>query len=198
MKRRHIFKWLRPALAALLAFGLEAAPADAAEKNLPVPRFVTLRTDPVNVRTGPGERYPIDWVYHRKDLPVEIIAEFENWRKIRDADGTTGWVHERMVTGRRSVLVQGAVRGLHEEAKTDAPTVARAEPGVRPDRGWRDPGADTGVMQPSHGNFSPGSTLRCGATSECANTRSARRRWRATISRHSAITAATWASGKSG
>src|SRR5215469_13828547 len=130
MKRRHIFKWLRPALAALLAFGLEAAPADAAEKNLPVPRFVTLRTDPVNVRTGPGERYPIDWVYHRKDLPVEIIAEFENWRKIRDADGTTGCVHERMVTGRRSVLVQGAVRGLHEEAKTDAPTVARAEPGV--------------------------------------------------------------------
>jgi SH3-like domain-containing protein len=130
MKRRHVFRVFLPALAALLTTGLQAPPVDAADKNLPVPRFVTLRTDPVNVRAGPGERYPIEWVYHRKDLPVEIIAEFENWRKIRDADGTTGWVHERMVTGRRSVLVQGEVRNLHEEAKSDAPTVARAEPGV--------------------------------------------------------------------
>ncbi len=69
-------------------------------------------------------------MYRRKDLPVEIVAEFDNWRKIRDADGTEGWVHERMVTGRRSVLVRGAVRALREAPRSNAEMVARAEPGV--------------------------------------------------------------------
>jgi SH3-like domain-containing protein len=107
-----------------------AAPALAAEKNLPVPRFVTLRSDQVNLRTGPGDRYPIDWVLTRRNMPVEIVAEFSNWRKIRDFDGTTGWVQERMVTGRRNVIVRDQVRALRDQPAGDAAVVARAEAGV--------------------------------------------------------------------
>ncbi len=123
--RRSTVLALAGALAILTVTGLSAA-----EKGLTVPRFVALRSAEVNLRTGPGERYPIEWVYRRKDLPVEIVAEFDNWRKIRDADGTEGWVHERMVTGRRSVLVRGAVRALREAPRSNAEMVARAEPGV--------------------------------------------------------------------
>ena len=70
--------------AAAVALVWVAFGAVAAEKGLPVPRFVTLRSDEVNVRTGPGERYPIEWVFTRKGMPVEILAEFDVWRKIRD------------------------------------------------------------------------------------------------------------------
>ena len=104
--------------------------AHAVEKALPVPRFVSLRADEVNLRTGPGERYPIDWVLTRKGLPVEIVEEFEAWRKIRDAQGTEGWVHQRMVTGTRNVIVTGELRTLRADADSAAPAVARAEPGV--------------------------------------------------------------------
>jgi SH3-like domain-containing protein len=109
---------------------LAGSPLRAAEKALPVPRFVTLRSDQVNVRTGPGEQYPIDWVFTRKSMPVEIVAEFKTWRKIRDVDGTEGWVYERMVAGRRTVLVRGQVRALHDKPRADSDIVARAEPGV--------------------------------------------------------------------
>jgi SH3-like domain-containing protein len=119
---------LAAALPILLA--MVANPVAAAEKNLPVPRFVTLRSEQVNVRTGPGERYPIEWVFSRKDLPVEIVAEFDIWRKIRDAEGTEGWVHQRMLSGKRSVIVEGAVRALHRKPSESADVVARAEPGV--------------------------------------------------------------------
>jgi SH3-like domain-containing protein len=102
----------------------------AADKALPVPRFVALRVGEVNLRTGPGERYPIEWVLTRKDMPVEIVAEFDVWRKIRDWQGTEGWVHERMVTGRRTVLIKDETRALHREADERSPVVARAEPGV--------------------------------------------------------------------
>jgi len=126
---RRPFPRLRLVLTALLFC---AAPllAHAAEKALPVPRFVSLRADEVNLRTGPGERYPIDWVLTRKGLPVEIVEEFEAWRKIRDPQGTEGWVHQRMVTGTRTVIVTGDVRTLHADADAAAPAVARAEPGV--------------------------------------------------------------------
>ena len=60
----------------------------------------------VNVRTGPGTRYPISWVYKREGMPVEVIEEYDIWRKIRDAEGTTGWVHKSMLDGKRSVLIK--------------------------------------------------------------------------------------------
>lgn len=102
----------------------------AAEKALPVPRFVSLRADEVNLRSGPGERYPIDWVLTRKGLPVEIVQEFDVWRKIRDSQGSVGWVHQRMVTGARTVIVTGETRILHADPDPASPAVARAEPGL--------------------------------------------------------------------
>ena len=104
--------------------------AGATEKALPLPRYVSLREDEVNLRAGPGERYPIDWVLTRKGMPVEILQEFDVWRKIRDAQGSEGWVHQRMVTGLRTVSITGAVRTLHADADASSPAVARAEPGV--------------------------------------------------------------------
>jgi SH3-like domain-containing protein len=97
---------------------------------LPVPRFVTLRSDEVNVRTGPGVRYPVDWVFVRKGMPVEITAEFDTWRRIRDWEGTQGWVHQSMLSGRRSLLVTGKMRTLRREASENAEAIAQAEPGV--------------------------------------------------------------------
>lgn len=106
-----------------------AAPA-AAQTTLPLPRFVSLRSGEVNLRTGPGPRYPIDWVLVRKDMPVEVIAEFETWRKIRDVEGTEGWVHQGMLSGRRTAIVTGDVRGIRRRDDPAAPVVAQLEPGV--------------------------------------------------------------------
>lgn len=100
------------------------------ETGLPIPRYVTLRAREVNVRTGPGVRYPIDWVFQRPNLPVEVVAEFDTWRKIRDFEGTEGWVHQSMLSGRRTVIVVSAVRMLRREAAEGAPPMARLEPGV--------------------------------------------------------------------
>ena len=85
-------------------------PAQAAEENesesgLALPRMVSLRSSLINVRSGPGSRYPIVWVYKQKGAPVEIIAEFEIWRKIRDWEGAETWVHKAMLSGRRFVKV---------------------------------------------------------------------------------------------
>ena len=118
--------WLLAALAAPLR-AAETGP----ETGLPLPRFVSLAADPVNVRTGPGVRYPIEWVFKRKTLPVEIIAEYELWRKIRDSDDAVGWVHKSLLSGRRTVLVSGdSLQALLTEPDTGAKTVTLAEPGV--------------------------------------------------------------------
>jgi SH3-like domain-containing protein len=109
---------------------LAASVAALAEKALPLPRFAALRSDQVNLRAGPGDRYPIEWVFLRKELPVEIVQEWEHWRKIRDSEGTEGWVHQRMLVGKRFALVTGETRALHERPQPGAAVVARAEPGV--------------------------------------------------------------------
>ncbi len=114
--------------ACLLIAGADAA--DSADTALPVPRFVSLRVDEVNLRAGPGERYPIEWVLTRRGLPVEIVEEFDVWRKIRDSQGSEGWVHQRMVTGTRTIIVTGGVRTLHADPDAGSPAVARAQPGV--------------------------------------------------------------------
>lgn len=72
---------------------------------LPLPRFVSIRSNEVNVRVGPGEKYAIAWIYLKAGTPVEIINEFDTWRKIRDLDGTEGWVHQSMLVGRRAGIV---------------------------------------------------------------------------------------------
>ena len=73
-----------------------------------MPRFASLSSDKVFMREGPTYRHPILWVYHRRGLPVEIVAQYDVWRKVRDADGTTGWVHASMIAERRTVVVTAA------------------------------------------------------------------------------------------
>ena len=102
--------------------------ATAADEKLP--RFESLRVDEVNLRAGPGDRYPIQWVYQRKGLPVEVTAAFDVWRRVKDSDGTEGWVHERMLTDRRTIVVTGQLRTLHRDPDDGAPAVARLEAGV--------------------------------------------------------------------
>lgn len=110
----------------------EASETDTgpAEPSLPLPRFVSLRTDPVNLRTGPGVRYPVDWVYMRRRLPVEIIAEFETWRQIRDADGAEGWVHQSMLSGRRTGMIRGEAAPLRKTNADIPDPLAMLEAGV--------------------------------------------------------------------
>lgn len=115
----------------LLLAGLPSSPARAAQgTGLPLPRFVSLRSDEVNVRTGPGSGYPIEWVFTRRGLPVEVVAEFDVWRRIRDIDGTEGWVHRSLLRGARSILVTGSMRDLHEDPSVGSTILARLEPGV--------------------------------------------------------------------
>jgi SH3-like domain-containing protein len=108
--------------------GMSARAASGAEA--PVPYFGALRADKVNLRAGPGDRYPIEWVYVRRDWPVQVIARFEHWRRVRDSEGTEGWVHEKMVTQQHVVIVTGGIRALRQSPDPNAPLVARAEPGV--------------------------------------------------------------------
>lgn len=97
---------------------------------LPIPRFVSLRADKVNLRAGPGDRYPIEWVYQRRDLPVEIEREFDVWRLIRDQDGVRGWVQGLLLSGRRSFVITGADRTLRDEPSDTAHPVAILKVGV--------------------------------------------------------------------
>lgn len=122
-------------LAALLAAPALAEEAPAVTNGvpqtsgMPVPRFVTLRTAEINLRAGPSVNYPIEWVYTRESLPVEITAEYDTWRRIRDIEGTEGWVHQSMLSGKRSVLVTGtSTQPVYEKADSTAPIIARAEP----------------------------------------------------------------------
>ena len=110
-----------------------AKPSDAekaAAPARPLPRFAALRADDVNMRAGPGTRYPIEWVYKRRDLPVEIDREFEVWRLVRDADGVRGWVHQATLTGRRTFEVTGADATLRVNPRDDASPVAVLKVGV--------------------------------------------------------------------
>lgn len=107
--------------------GPTAAPGPS---GLAVPRFESLAADKVNLRAGPGKRYPIVWVFVRKNLPVLVTAEYEFWRRVRDSDGAEGWVHKSLIRGKRHAVVVGEVRTLLIAPADEAAAVARAEPGV--------------------------------------------------------------------
>ena len=102
---RSIFKAL---CLIMLALSLLASPALAQSDNpsgLPLPRFASTRSEPINVRVGPGQKYDIAWTYLKAGIPVEIIQEFDTWRKIRDVDGEEGWIHQNLLTGTRAGYV---------------------------------------------------------------------------------------------
>ena len=103
-----------------------------AAKKLPIPRFVSIKSNEVNARKGPGTSYPIEWVYIKKGEPVEVIAEFEQWRKIRDIDGGKGWVHSSVISGRRSVIILDKNPiNMHYRASNKSTIIAKIEYGVR-------------------------------------------------------------------
>ncbi len=108
----------------------EAQAAAGKGTGLPLPRFVSLRANEVNMRAGPSVRYPVEWVYKRNKLPVEIIAEFDTWRKIRDSQGGQGWVHKSMLSANRTLIVLGKVRTLRAKPNTGSAAVAKIEPNV--------------------------------------------------------------------
>lgn len=108
---RHTVRGGLAGLALMLGLAL-LAPAHAAneaargtESGLQIPRFVSLKAAKVNMHVGPGKQYDVTWLYQRAGLPVEITAEYENWRRIRDGDGTEGWVYHSLLSGRRTGVI---------------------------------------------------------------------------------------------
>ncbi|MCS6762213.1 MAG: SH3 domain-containing protein [Candidatus Devosia symbiotica] len=102
---RHFEYIIRPIVWLLLTLVLLVPPALAQSGNpsgLPLPRFASTRSGPINVRVGPGTKYEVTWTYLKSIIPVEIIQEFDTWRKIRDVDGAEGWVHQNLLQGTRA------------------------------------------------------------------------------------------------
>lgn len=117
------------AFVALVVLLFAAVPASADDKP-GVPRFASLRVGEVNLRSGPGTKYPIQFVYHHKGLPVEILSEYDIWLKVRDWQGSEGWVHERMITPARTVIIKTDTRTIYRDPARDSPALAKLEPGV--------------------------------------------------------------------
>ena len=105
-------------------------PAAGRSTGLPVPRFVSLGADQVHLRFGPGREYPIRWVLARRGLPVEIVAEFDTWRKVKLHDDDEGWIHSSLLSSRRTVMIKDEIAELRRTPADDARVVLRAEPGV--------------------------------------------------------------------
>lgn len=116
-----------------------AAPPATPASGQPMPRFASLKSDRVNVRRGPGTDHGIDWVYRRAGLPIEVIAESEIWRRVRDADGGSGWVLNSLVSNRRTALIEPWEAkanatppqvSLKSDDRDSASEVAKVEAGV--------------------------------------------------------------------
>ena len=109
-------------------------PSVAAEKgavtNLPLPRFVSLKASKANARRGPSLSHRIDWVYKRKQMPLEIYAEYENWRRVRDIEGAGGWVHYSLLSGVRTVILTVNMQPLTKGPDENSNIVARFEKDV--------------------------------------------------------------------
>jgi SH3-like domain-containing protein len=127
----------------LPAFETSAAPAEQGAGNmrigpsgLPLPRFVSLKSGRVNSRIGPGVNYAVDWLYLKPGLPMEIIQEYDNWRRVRDADGSEGWVNQSLLSGRRTAIAAPWQKGkdarlnLLSEPDPNARSLAIVEPGA--------------------------------------------------------------------
>lgn len=123
-------------MAILFAAVLAASPVVAVETergpvtNLPLPRYVTMKASEGNARRGPDTSHRIDWVFTRRDLPLRVTAEYEHWRRVEDAEGQGGWMHYALLSGVRSVLVQGDMVQMHHSPDTGAGVAALLERGV--------------------------------------------------------------------
>ncbi|MCP1198782.1 SH3 domain-containing protein [Notoacmeibacter sp. MSK16QG-6] len=101
---------------------------------LPLPRFASLKSSRINMRAGPGRDYRVEWNYRKAGLPMEIIQEYDNWRKVRDASGDEGWIHVSLLTGKRTGVAapwqKGSLLPLRRSPGPDAPLVAQVEAGA--------------------------------------------------------------------
>jgi SH3-like domain-containing protein len=130
---------MKPAVPAVVLTILLAPSAQATQvgtaSGLPLPRFVSLKADKVNMHIGPAKNHEVKFLYQRAGLPVEITAEFENWRRIRDSDGTEGWVYHSLLSGRRTGVVIAKSKDelvpLHDSADPKSELVAQLQPGVQ-------------------------------------------------------------------
>ena len=117
------------AMAALLS-STATAQERGAVTNLPVPRFVSLKAAEGNVRRGPSRTHRIDWIFTQAGTPLEITAEYGNWRRVRDRDGVGGWMHYSLLSGARTVLVESDMLELRRQPDPAAPVTAQLELGV--------------------------------------------------------------------
>jgi SH3-like domain-containing protein len=108
-----------PGAASAADDNVKQAAVEGAKTSLPVPRFVSLKSDKVNVRKGPSTDQSIVWVFSRAGLPVEVIAESDNWRRVRDSEGADGWVFHSLLSARRTVLVAPWVEDYSGYAQQD-------------------------------------------------------------------------------
>ena len=120
---------LRPAIV-FLFLALASLPARAAE-DTKLPYFASMKGETTNMREGPGADSRVKWVYHRKGLPVEVIASFEVWRRVRDMDGEIGWIHVALLSRERMAVVKGEGQaGVHDRADAKSDVHAEAKPGA--------------------------------------------------------------------
>jgi SH3-like domain-containing protein len=121
-------------LGASVSSGFSAKDAGVTTSGLPVPRYVSLKSDHVNVRAGPTKDNDVAWVYTRSGLPVEITAEFENWRRVRDSEGAEGWVYHSLLSGRRTAVVTMKTKSdlapIYDRADAASAVAARLQAGV--------------------------------------------------------------------
>ncbi len=119
------------ALVLMLAIaGIARAQDRGPVTNLPLPRFVSMKTDKANIRRGPGMTQRIDWVFKHKNLPLEITAEYGHWRRVRDRDGVGGWIHYSLLSGLRTVLIERDMLDLQARPDPQSLVIARLELGV--------------------------------------------------------------------
>jgi len=121
-------------LSASVSSGFSAKDSTVTSSGLPLPRYVSLKSDHVNVRAGPTKDNDVAWVYTRSGLPVEITAEFENWRRVRDSEGSEGWVYHSLLSGRRTAVItmksKDDLASLYERADPTSEVAARLQAGV--------------------------------------------------------------------
>ncbi|WP_322894078.1 MULTISPECIES: SH3 domain-containing protein [unclassified Yoonia] len=123
----------RLALCALLLAGVamaQEAPALGPETNLPVPRFVSLNASEANVRRGPSLSHRIDWVFTRRNMPLQLVAEYGQWRRVIDRDGQGGWIHYTLLSGARTVLISDDDTALRSRPDVNGTETAILESGV--------------------------------------------------------------------
>jgi SH3-like domain-containing protein len=121
-------------LGATAGSAFAAKDAAVSTSGLPVPRYVSLKSDHVNVRAGPTKDNDVAWVYTRSGLPVEITAEFENWRRVRDSEGAEGWVYHSLLSGRRTAVVtmktKDELASIYDSPDPKSAVAARLQAGV--------------------------------------------------------------------